>query len=121
MHRRRCLPMVFAAMLAALPVEPGHGAEPAARPDARAQARLWFEGKASSLVPIAISEKEKGRCDIRDVQASVADFVWGVPEEDAPLYPTPGFSTRWVQTDNNFSLQNILIALFRDFHERLDN
>jgi S1-C subfamily serine protease len=50
-------------------------------------------------VPIAISEKEKGRCDIRDVQASLADFVWGVPEEDAPLYPTPGFSTRWVQTE----------------------
>jgi hypothetical protein len=27
----------------------------------------------------------------------------------------------WIQMDNNFSLDNFLIALFREFHERLDN
>jgi hypothetical protein len=32
-------------------------------------------------------------------------------------YPRAG--TRWVQIDNNFSLQNILIALFGDFRTRL--
>jgi hypothetical protein len=33
-------------------------------------------------------------------------------------YPREGI--RWVQMDNNFSLQNLLAALFRDF-QRLDN
>jgi len=67
---------------------------------AERQARLWFDGKTSSLVPVAVSDRDKGRCDIRTVRASLADFVWGVPEEDATLYPSPGFSTRWVQTEN---------------------
>jgi uncharacterized iron-regulated protein len=66
---------------------------------AERQARLWFDGKTASLVSVAVSDRDKGRCDIRTVRASLADFVWGVPEEDSPLYPTPGFSTRWVQTE----------------------
>ncbi len=67
---------------------------------AERQARLWFDGKTSSLVSVAVSDRDKGRCDIRTVRASLADFVWGVPEEDSTLYPSPGFSTRWVQTEN---------------------
>lgn len=67
---------------------------------AQRQARLWFEGKTASLVSVAVSDRDKGRCDIRTVRASLADFVWGVPEEDATLYPSPAFSTRWVQTEN---------------------
>jgi hypothetical protein len=37
----------------------------------------------------------------------------------ATNYPRVG--TRWVQMDNNFSLQNILIALFGDFLPQADN
>ena len=37
----------------------------------------------------------------------------------ATSYPRAGI--RWVQTDNNFSLQNLLIALFRDFRVQPDN
>lgn len=37
----------------------------------------------------------------------------------ATNYPRAG--TRWVQMDNNFSLQNILIALFGDFLEQSEN
>ena len=33
----------------------------------------------------------------------------------------PRGGIRWVQMDNNFSLQNLLAALFQEFHERLDN
>ena len=32
----------------------------------------------------------------------------------------PRGGIRWIQMDNNFSLQNLLVALFRDF-QRLDN
>jgi len=66
---------------------------------AERQARLWFDGKTASLAPVAISDHDKGWCDIQAVQASLADFVWGVPEEDSSRYPTPGFSTRWAQSD----------------------
>jgi hypothetical protein len=37
----------------------------------------------------------------------------------ATSYPRAGI--RWVETDNNFSLQNILIALFRELHVQPDN
>jgi hypothetical protein len=37
----------------------------------------------------------------------------------ATSYPRAGI--RWVETDNNFSLQNLLIALFRDFRVQSDN
>ena len=37
----------------------------------------------------------------------------------ATSYPRSGI--RWVETDNNFSLQNLLIALFRDFRVQPDN
>ncbi len=67
---------------------------------AERHARLWFQGRTATLVPVAISNREKGRCAIESVQASLADFVWAVPDEDATLYPPPGFSTRWVQTEN---------------------
>jgi hypothetical protein len=33
----------------------------------------------------------------------------------------PRGGTRWIQMDNNFSLQNVLAALFQEFHEHLDN
>jgi len=34
-------------------------------------------------------------------------------------YPRGGI--RWIEMDNNFSLDNLLIALFREFHGRADN
>ena len=66
---------------------------------AERQAKLWFSGKTATLVPVAISDTEKGRCSIETVQASLADYVWAVPEEEDPRYPTPGFATRWVEKD----------------------
>ena len=33
----------------------------------------------------------------------------------------PRGGIRWIQMDNNFSLQNLLVALFREFHEHLGN
>ena len=37
----------------------------------------------------------------------------------ATNYPRGGM--RWIQMDSNFSLQNLLVALFREFHLQLDN
>jgi len=33
----------------------------------------------------------------------------------------PRGGIRWIQMDNNFSLDNLLVSLFRQFQERLDN
>ncbi len=56
------------------------------------QAGLWFDGKMASIVPVAIADA-KGK-SVAGVQASYADYLWGLPREADPLYPTLGLSTR---------------------------
>ncbi|HNV02440.1 MAG TPA: ChaN family lipoprotein [Vicinamibacterales bacterium] len=59
---------------------------------AQRQASLWFDGRMASIVPVAVADA-KGRRTER-VQASYADYVWGLPPEEAPLYPSLGISVR---------------------------
>jgi S1-C subfamily serine protease len=56
------------------------------------QAGLWFDGKMASIVPISVADT-KGKA-VGAVQASYADFIWGLPAETDALYPSVGFSTR---------------------------
>ncbi len=44
------------------------------------------------MIPIPIAE-EAGAAPIAKVQASYADFVWGLPPSTDPLYPSVGIST----------------------------
>ena len=57
---------------------------------AERQARLWFDGKIASVIPM-VAASDKGEKPA--VRASYANFVWGVANEKAPLFPTLGFST----------------------------
>jgi uncharacterized iron-regulated protein len=57
---------------------------------AERQARLWFDGKMASVIPMA-AVGDKG--EKPQVRGSYANFVWGVAPEKAPLFPTLGFST----------------------------
>ncbi len=57
---------------------------------AERQARLWFDGKMASVIPMAAAG-DKG--EKPEVRGSYANFVWGVAPEKAPLFPTLGFST----------------------------
>lgn len=50
-----------------------------------------FDGRTATLVPVNV--KERDGTAVADVQASYADFVWGVPAATDPLYPTLGLST----------------------------
>lgn len=59
---------------------------------AERQARLWFDGRTASVIPVSIREDEAGPL-VERVQASYADFVWGLPPASDPLYPTVGIST----------------------------
>jgi aminopeptidase N len=56
------------------------------------QAKLWFDGRMASVIPIAVADS-RGK-PTTSVQASYADYLWGLPQENDPLYPSMGFSTR---------------------------
>ena len=54
------------------------------------QIRQWYDKPVASLVPVPVGDA----CDPeREVQASYADFVWGVPSSGEPFYPWLGLST----------------------------
>lgn len=57
---------------------------------AERQARLWFDGRIASVIPLPVMN-EKGEKPV--VRASFANFIWGVAPEKAPLFPTLGFSS----------------------------
>jgi len=56
------------------------------------QAALWYEGRMASIVPISVADA-KG-VPRTSVQASYADYLWGMPADGDPIYPSIGFSTR---------------------------
>lgn len=56
------------------------------------QARLSFDGKIASVVPVTVEDSDTFE-RVESVRASFADFVWGVPLERDPLYPALGLST----------------------------
>lgn len=57
---------------------------------AERQARLWFDGKTASLIPIPVQDEKGQRPTVR---ASYADFLWGVAREEHTLFPTLGLQT----------------------------
>jgi uncharacterized iron-regulated protein len=59
---------------------------------AERQAKLWFDGKIASLIPIPVVEETKCERKPVVVRASYANFLWGLPASSAPLYPSLGLS-----------------------------
>jgi uncharacterized iron-regulated protein len=57
---------------------------------AERQIAPWYDGKIASLVPVSVVDDE-GKL-VKQVRASYANFVWGVPQELEPLYPSLGVS-----------------------------
>jgi uncharacterized iron-regulated protein len=49
-----------------------------------------LDGKIAAVVPVEVRDDDK---PVDSVRASYADFLWGVPEESDPLYPSLGLST----------------------------
>jgi uncharacterized iron-regulated protein len=70
---------------------------------AERQAKLWFDGKTATVVPVPLAE-EAGAPAIATVQASYADFVWGLPPSTDPLYPSAGFSTPEQKSGERFKV-----------------
>jgi S1-C subfamily serine protease len=74
---------------------------------AERQARLWFDGKTASVIPIPVREDES-EATVTKVQASYADFVWGLPPSTDPVYPTVGISTPEQKTGERYKV--IMVA-----------
>jgi len=55
------------------------------------QAAQWCDDRMASIIPIQVRDDQDR--PIRTVQASYADYVWGLPPEREPLYPDLGVST----------------------------
>jgi uncharacterized iron-regulated protein len=55
------------------------------------QARQWFPGKIASVIPVAVEDEKTG--PVKSVQASYANFLWGIPQEVGSLYPELGLAT----------------------------
>lgn len=55
------------------------------------QSAQWFDGKMASIVPIEVLDAKQA--PIEAVQASYADFIWGLPPEKDPIYPELGVAT----------------------------
>ena len=55
------------------------------------QARTYFPEAIATVIPVNVRDEDG--TEVKAVQASYADFIWGVPAETAPLYPSLGLST----------------------------
>jgi uncharacterized iron-regulated protein len=74
---------------------------------AERQVRLWSSGKTASVIPVPIAE-EAGGTPVAKVQASYADFVWGLPPSTDPLYPSVGITTPEQKSGERFKV--IMVA-----------
>jgi uncharacterized iron-regulated protein len=57
------------------------------------QVKLWSDVEVATVIPIPVQEWDEDEV-IGEVQASYADYIWGMPKETDPIYPTLGVSTR---------------------------
>jgi uncharacterized iron-regulated protein len=64
---------------------------------AERQAKGTFSGKMASLLAVPVSDEKRGRVDV--VNGAYASFVWGIPAETDPLYPSLGLATRVSEAD----------------------
>ena len=70
------------------------------------QARTWFPGVIATVIPVNVRDLDGN--ETKTVQATYADFVWGVPAEAAPLYPALGLST--MPAEGEKALKVILVS-----------
>lgn len=69
------------------------------------QVRQWFSGKVASVIPVEVRDEKKG--PVKSVQASYANFVWGIPPEIGPLYPDLGVAWHLRPQDKRLEVLNV--------------
>jgi len=69
------------------------------------QAARWFDGTMAALLPIPVADEDG--VPVERVQASYADFVWGLPPVSDDLYPSLGLSTRKAEDSERRSVIHV--------------
>jgi hypothetical protein len=70
---------------------------------AERQVRLWFAGETASVLPMPVADAPNQPL-VHKVQASYANFIWGLPPTTDPIYPTVGLSTPEQKSGEHFKL-----------------
>ena len=73
---------------------------------AERQVRPYLEGGIASVIPYPIAEEPGGK-PTPALQASYANFVWGVPAFDEPIYPSTGISTPETKSGAHYKVINV--------------
>ncbi|HYX21130.1 MAG TPA: ChaN family lipoprotein [Thermoanaerobaculia bacterium] len=68
------------------------------------QAKQWYAGRIASVIPVEVEDEKKG--PVKSVQASYANFVWGVPGEVGSLYPDLGLANH-VRPDRRLEVLDV--------------
>ena len=72
---------------------------------AERQARSVFPGKMASLLAVPVFDEKHGR--VTGVNGAYANFVWGIPAETDPLYPSLGLSTHVSEAEGLLSVLDV--------------
>lgn len=72
---------------------------------AERQAKSAYSGKMASLLAVPVSDEKRGR--VGAVNGAYANFVWGIPAETDPLYPSLGLATRLSEADGLLSVLDV--------------
>jgi len=73
---------------------------------AERQVKPWFDGRTASVLPMPVAEEPGGEV-IDKVQASYADFVWGLPPSADPAFPSLGIATPETKSGGRFKIINV--------------
>jgi len=73
---------------------------------AERQARPWLEGRTASVIPVPVADGPNEKL-LEKVQASYANFVWGLPPSTDPLYPSTGISTPETKSGEYYQVINV--------------
>jgi len=69
------------------------------------QARQYSDARVASVIPIAV--EDDAQKPVRTVQASYANFLWGVPREFGSLYPDLGLATHARPDDQRLEVLDV--------------
>ncbi|MBI5169120.1 MAG: ChaN family lipoprotein [Candidatus Eisenbacteria bacterium] len=73
---------------------------------AERQVKPFFDGRIASVIPYAVADEPGGK-PTTHVQASYANFTWGLPASTDPIYPSTGISTAEAKSGPRYKVINV--------------
>ncbi len=73
---------------------------------AERQVRPFFDGRIASVIPFHVADEPGGK-PTHEIQASYANFAWGLPAFSDPIYPSTGISTPDAKSGARYRIINV--------------